>query len=164
MSELKIRNASLEDLDRISTIESICFPALEAAPKNVLKERITVFPKGFLIAELDNEIIGFINGGATNQNHIEDAFFKTMDLHMEHGDNLAVFGLDVDPKYQQRGFAKELMLQFIEEAKKSNRKEILLTCKKHLIGYYEQFGYVNEGISQSEHGGAKWYDMHLKLK
>lgn len=164
MSQLKIRNVLPKDLNRIAEIESVCFPAAEAASKAALNERLEVFPKGFFVAELDNEIIGFINGGATDANHIEDAFFKTMNQHIDYGENLVIFGLDVDPKYQRRGYAKELMQHFIEEAKKSGRKKILLTCKQHLIAYYEQFGYVNKGVSESEHGGATWYDMYLELK
>lgn len=163
MSNLKIRNALSNDLNVISKIESICFPSAEAAPKNVLKERIEVFPKGFFVAELNNEVIGFINGGASNENTLEDDFFKTMDLHLHNGENLMVFGLDVLPEHQKKGYAKELMNHFIEEAKKDGRKKIFLTCKQHLIGFYEQFGYVNKGISDSTHGGAKWYDMCLKL-
>lgn len=163
MSSLKIRNALPNDLNSIFEIESICFPATEAAPKNVFKERIEVFPKGFFVAELNNEIVGFINGGATNEKNLKDDFFKTMDSHLHNGENLVIFGLDVLPKHQRKGYARELMRHFIEEAKKDRRKKIFLTCKQHLIGYYEKFGYVNMGISESTHGGAKWYDMCLEL-
>ncbi|PAB60043.1 GNAT family N-acetyltransferase [Anaeromicrobium sediminis] len=163
MSRLNIRNVLSNDLDCVCKIESLCFPAAEAASKKAFEERISVFPKGFFVAELDNEIIGFINGGVTNDIHIEDDFFKTMDLHIPDGDNIVIFGLDIHPDYQRKGYAKELMSHFIEDAKKSGRKKVLLTCKEHLIKYYEQFGYVNEGVSSSEHGGAKWYDMYLTV-
>ncbi len=164
MNKIKIRNVLLEDLECVTQIEATCFPAAEAAPRNVFKERISVFPEGFFVAELNNEIIGFINGGVTNETHIEDEFFITMDLHIPNGENIVIFGLDVHPKYQRKGYAKELMKHFIEAAKKDGRKKILLTCKEHLIKYYEQFGYVNEGVSESTHGGTKWYDMYLELK
>ena len=41
---------------------------------------------------------------------------------------------------------------------------MILTCKKALVGYYEKFDFVNEGLSASAHGGAIWYDMTLRLK
>ena len=163
MSELKIRNALPYDLDCVSHIEALCFPPAEAAPKNVLEERIRVFPGGFFVLELDDEIIGFINGGVTNENHIKDEFFKTMNLHNPNEDNIVIFGLDVHPNHQRKGHAKSLMNHFITGAKKDGRKKILLTCKEHLIGYYQQFGYINEGLSASVYGGAKWYDMVLPL-
>lgn len=163
MSSLKIRNVLPEDLEKVTAIEMACFPAAEAASRDAFEERISAFPEGFFIAESDNEIIGFINGGVTNENHIEDDFFKTMTLHVPNGDNLVIFGLDVHPDHQRNGYAKLLMEHFIETAKKDNRKKILLTCKAHLIKYYEQFGYINEGASESEHGGAQWFDMYLEL-
>ena len=160
---LMIRNVRKEDLDKVAKIEASCFPKAEAASKTAFEERITVFSEGFYVAELDNEIIGFINGGATNENHIEDDFFNNMDLHVLDGENIVIFGLDVHPDHQKKGYAKVLMNHFIDASKKDGRKKILLTCKEHLIGYYEKFGYVNEGVSESEHGGARWYDMFLNL-
>ncbi|MTI71838.1 MAG: GNAT family N-acetyltransferase [Firmicutes bacterium] len=161
---IKIRNVLTEDLDSVTQIENTCFPSKEAAPREVFKERISTFPEGFFVAELDNKVIGFINSGVTNKEHIEDKFFETMNLHIPNGDNIAIFGLDVHPKYQRKGYAKELMKYLINSAKIDGRKKVLLTCKEHLIKYYEQFGFVNEGVSESKHGGAKWYDMYLNLK
>lgn len=40
----------------------------------------------------------------------------------------------------------------IEDAKFHSRSGVVLTCKEHLIHYYEKFGFENEGISGSEHG------------
>lgn len=31
-----------------------------------------------------------------------------------------------------------------------------------MIQYYKKFGFVNEGISQSTHGGEVWYQMKLE--
>jgi len=163
MDKMKIRQVLMKDLDKVVQIESTCFPKEEAAQKSAFKERIAVFPKGFFIAELNNEIIGFINSGATNESNIKDEFFKTMDAHIPKGENLAIFGLDILPKYQSKGYAKDLMNYFIKTAKEDGRKKVLLTCKENLIKYYQQFGYINEGLSDSEHGDAKWYDLYINL-
>ena len=32
-----------------------------------------------------------------------------------------------------------------------------------LVHYYAKFGFVNEGISGSTHGGVVWYQMRLKF-
>ncbi|WFD10180.1 GNAT family N-acetyltransferase [Tepidibacter hydrothermalis] len=158
-----IRDVSIEDLDSISSIEADCFPKAEAAAKEVFKERISVFPEGFLAGEIDGKIIGFINGGLTDSNSIKDEFFESMDFHNPNGKNMVIFGLDVHPNHQKKGYATELMNQFISICRDKNISNIILTCKEHLIKYYEQFGYVNEDVSESVHGGAKWYDMTLKL-
>jgi len=160
---LIIRSVSIEDLDCINSIETDCFPKAEAATKEVFKERISVFSEGFLAGEIDGKIIGFINGGLTDSNSIRDEFFESMDFHNSNGKNMVIFGLDVHPLYQKKGYAKELMNEFISMCKDKNISNIILTCKQPLIKYYEQFGYVNEDVSESVHGGATWYDMTLKL-
>ena len=42
--------------------------------------------------------------------------------------------------------------------------DIIVFCDPSLIGFYEKFGYVNLGISDSKHGGVVWYDMILEFK
>ena len=51
----------------------------------------------------------------------------------------------------------------IEEMRKQKRCGIVLTCKENLISLYETLGYVSEGISDSVHGNAVWYQMRLKF-
>ena len=55
------------------------------------------------------------------------------------------------------------MEHMIGDARNRGRRGLILTCKEKLIHYYESFGYVNQGISQSTHGGAVWYDMVLEF-
>ena len=46
---------------------------------------------------------------------------------------------------------------------KEERTAILNERKEKLIHYYEKFGFVSEGISNSEHGHVVWYQMRLVL-
>lgn len=163
MTPLKIRQADINDLEFITTIESTCFPAAEAAERDSILSRLTVYPKGFFVAEIDKHIIGFINGACTNGPTIEDKYFESMDNHLDSGKHLMVFGLDVHPGHQHKGYARQLMNHFIDFARAEEKAAILLTCKEHLVHYYESFGYLNEGQSASSHGGAIWYDMKLSL-
>jgi ribosomal protein S18 acetylase RimI-like enzyme len=163
MDKVLIRNANYEDLDRLVEIEGICFPAAEAAKRDSIEERLRVYNKGFFVIEKDCELVGFINGGAFEEDTIRDEFFESMDLHDDNNPNLMIFGLDVLPDYQGHDFGKSLMERFIEFARTENKKAILLTCKDHLIHYYSRFGYENLGVADSAHGGAKWYDMRMKL-
>ena len=72
-----------------------------------------------------------------------------------------IFGVDTHPDFQRQGIASAVLIKFIEHAKVERRKGVVLTCKEHLISFYEKFGFVNEGISGSEHGGVTWYQMRL---
>lgn len=163
MIEVTIREVRLEDLDRVAEIEAVCFPATEAALRESFKERIAAFPESFFVAEADGILIGFINGCATNSSVIYDELFHSTRHHIPAGKNLTVFGLDVIPEYRRQGIAAQLMNHFIQTAKNTGRRNVILTCKDRLVHYYESFGYVNNGISRSTHGGSQWFDMTLVL-
>lgn len=163
MTNLSIAKATYEDWATIIAIEHLCFPPSEAASEAAIKERLSVYPQGCLVARLNNEIIGFINAGATDAEVTEDVFFASMNHHSDDGKHLVVFGLDVHPDHQRQGYARQLMWAFIAYANKEKKSAILLTCKKHLIDFYTSFGYENLGLSKSSHGGANWYDMKLSL-
>ncbi|MCD7958259.1 MAG: hypothetical protein LUF89_01715 [Ruminococcus sp.] len=40
----------------------------------------------------------------------------------------------------------------------------MLTCKANKTAYYERFEFKNEGVSDSTHGGAVWYQMRKILE
>ena len=65
------------------------------------------------------------------------------------------------PAYRKRGLAGQVLERVIADAKAQGRKGCVLTCKDKLIHYYEKFGFQNEGVSASTHGGVVWYDMRL---
>jgi len=156
-----IRQVKLGDLDGVAEIERVCFPEAEAATRESFEKRICIFPESFLIAEGDGEIVGFIDGAVIGKRHIEDEMFERAGCHEPDGDYQAVYGIAVLPEYQCQGIGKQLMESLIKLARDHGRKGMTLTCKAHKIKYYESFGYKTEGISQSVHGGAIWYDMVL---
>lgn len=160
---ITIRQVSINDLDEVTKVEATCFPNTEAATRKSFEQRIKTFPESFFIAELDGKIIGFINGCITNETVIYDELYNNSVLHIPNGDYQTIFGLDVMPGYRNQGIAAKLMNHMIKISKSSGRKGVILTCKDRLIHYYEQFGYVNKGISKSVHGGAQWYDMILQF-
>ena len=147
--DITIRAAKFQDAQMLSQIEAVCFPKSEAAGLASFEARLKSFGNCFLIAEMDGKIIGFINGMVTDRETIVDEMFEDASLHNEKGAWQSVFGLD----------AAEVRRAFIAKAQKEGRKGCILTCKERLIAYYSKFGYVNKGVSESQHGGAVWYDM-----
>ena len=159
-----IRNVKAEDLDQVTEVEALCFPAAEAATEEPFRKRIETFPESFLVAENESgKIIGFINGCVTDERTIRDEMFEDSGLHRADGMYQSVFGLDVIPEYRRQGVAADLMNHLIQTAKARGKKGMILTCKDRLIHYYEKFGYRSLGISGSVHGGAVWYDMLLEF-
>ena len=72
-----------------------------------------------------------------------------------------IFGVNTLPAYRKQGFAGRLLERAIADAKAQGRKGLVLTCKDRLVHYYAKFGFVNEGVSESVHGGVTWYQMRL---
>ena len=164
MIDFIIRPVNSEDLDMVTEVEAICFPAAEAATRESFEQRIAAFPECFFVAEFEGNIIGFINGCVTDEHTIRDEMFEDSSLHNPNGCYQSIFGLDVIPEYQRQGIAAELMNHLIEDARIKGRKGLILTCKDRLIHYYAKFGYKNLGVSASVHGGAVWYDMLLEFE
>ena len=159
--ELNIRPALPRDAAVLAAIESECFPAAEACGKEQMEKRLTAFPECFFLAEYQGEAVGFINGCCTDRPVLGDELYGNAALHRPEGPWQTVFGLDVRPMWQHRGIARQLMDCFIADAKARGMDGVILTCKDHLIGFYESFGFVWQGVSKSEHGGARWNDMVL---
>lgn len=163
MSDIHIRNVRLSDLDQCFEVESAGFPEEEAASRESIQTRIETFPQGFLVAEMDGRIIGIVNSAATDKEDLADEELKKMVGHVADGKNLVVFSLAVLPEYQKRGFACQLMMRFIEDARLLGKKKVLLMCKSNLIAYYERMGFTHIGLSSSTHGGAEWHEMGYLL-
>ena len=161
---MKVRLAQLEDLSKIIAIEKICFPIAEAAAEKQFHERFESFGDCFLVAEDHGVVVGFINGCATSQPYLPDELYYDASLHISRGAYQTVFGLDVLPEYRQQGVARKLLNALIDLAQDRGQKGVVLTCKDHLIGYYQSFGFVHQGVSTSQHGGAIWNDMLLEFE
>lgn len=160
---VNIRNATIDDLDSIHKLESICFSEREAASRISFSKRLRVFPAHFWLMEDQGKVVGYINGMVTDNDTIRDEMFENADLHQKDGSWQSVFGLAIDPDYRKEGHAGRLIKHFVQVAKSQNRKGVTLTCKESLIPFYERLGFCNAGISASALGGAVWYDMKIQF-
>ena len=109
----------------------------------------------------DGKIISFVNGMATNDYILTDEMFENPNLHDENGDWQMIFGVNTLPEFRQRGYAEKVLRKVVEDAKSAGRKGVVLTCKDRLVPFYGKIGFVNEGVSESTHGGAVWYNMRI---
>ena len=158
---MKLRHASIEDLDAIAAVEAVCFPKAEAATKELFRARLECYPRHFHLLEDGEILVGFINGMVTDMEHLSDSMYEDAGLHNEAGQWQMIFGVDVIPGYRGRGCAGILLQQMIADAREQGRKGLVLTCKERLVPLYARFGFRNEGLSQSMHGGVAWYEMRL---
>ncbi len=161
---LKIRNVKMNDLPELVAIEHLCFTKEEAATKEAFEKRIQMIPDSFFVAEEDGVIVGLVNGPVIETAFITDDLFSDIKANPASDGHQSVLGLAVSPNFQKRGVASALLAHLEKKARENKRETITLTCKENLIGFYENYGYLNHGASSSEHGGVIWYNMSKKLQ
>ena len=161
MEHMQIRMAKMEDLDEIAFVESECFPFGEAATKEKFEERIKEYGTHFWLMCEEEKVIAFVDGMVTDEKNLTDEMYEKACLHDEKGAWQMIFGVNTLPKYRRQGYAEKLLRYAINDARAQDREGLVLTCKVKLVHYYEKFGFQNEGVSESVHGGAMWYQMRL---
>lgn len=161
---LEIRNATEKDLEGLSALEQACFPAEEAASKEVLKDRLASYANHFWLLERDGELVSMVNGMTTDEHDLDDSMYTDTAQHDESGKWQMLFGVETLPKYRRKGYASILLKEVIKDCIDDSRKGIVLTCKEEYIPFYEKLGFVNKGRSASSHGGKVWYLMEMNLE
>lgn len=161
MENYKIRTATIDDLDEITELERLCFNEKERADRDSFCDRLSTFPNHFYILELDGKIAALVNGSVAVPHDLTDEMYHDVSLHDENGDWQMIFGVETHPDYRHRGLSSILLQYAVDDARKSKRKGVVLTCKKELIPFYKKNGFTIEGMSDSTHGGAQWYQMSI---
>ena len=156
-----IRTATIEDLDEITEIEAECFPAAEAADREAFQQRLQYYGNHFWLLYEEQKLIAFVDGFVTDEPDLTDEMYEKACLHDEKGAWQMIFGVNTLPEYRRQGYAEKLLRYAINDARAQDREGLVLTCKDKLVHYYEKFGFQNEGVSESVHGGATWYQMRL---
>ena len=160
-----IKYASKEDVEAISAVERECFPPSEAATEKEFIERVKHYGNHFWLMYEAEKLIAFVDGFVTDEYDLTDEMYENAAMHNENGAWQMIFGVNTLPEYRRCGYAKELIKKAILDARKQNRKGLVLTCKESLVPYYSKFGFVDEGITdKSTHGNVLWHQMRLDFK
>lgn len=157
------RNAGSTDAKRCFEIETSAYEGGEAATFEKISKRIDGYPDGFLILEMEGEVVGFINCGCANEVQLSDEEFKELIGHDPDAPSVVIMSVVIDPLHQGKGLSKALMLEFVERMKRMRKATIHLMCKAHHVPLYEKFGYRYLQPSTSDHGGMTWYEMSMTL-
>lgn len=160
---MKIRTATIADIDAIAKVESLCFPQAEAATREQIAERVKAYGNHFWLMLDEGKLIAFVDGMVTDEADLTDEMYEKADMHNEQGQWQMIFGVNTIPEYRRNGYAGELIKRAIADAKEQGRKGLVLTCKDKLVRYYAKFGFENEGVSEPEHGNVVWNQMRLEF-
>lgn len=163
MSTPHLRQPVLKDAERCFEIEIGAYEGDEAATLEKIGTRIAQYPEGFLILEVDDKVVGFINSGCAHEVVMSDEAFKELVGHDPRAANVVIMSVVVDPAFQGRGYAGLLMTRFVEQMRERGKASIHLMCKDQHVGLYEKLGYRYVQPSASDHGGMAWHEMVMAL-
>ena len=157
------RQARPADTARCFHIESTAYEGDEAATLEKIATRIAQYPEGFLVMELNGEIIGFINCGCAYEVVMSDEAFKELVGHDPQAPNAVIMSVVLDPAHQGQGHSTLLMRTFVERMRGMGKQTIHLMCKDRHVELYRRFGYGYVRPSTSDHGGMAWHEMVMEL-
>jgi len=158
-----LRKVQPEDLEQILAIEKEGFISEEAATSDVFIERLNTIPDTFIVAEKEGRIIGYINGPVIQQQYITDDLFKQLTINPEKGGVQSILGVVTSKQFRKQGVARMLIQKLTEIAEENERKAVTLTCREELVPFYENLGFKNHGMSDSQHAGVLWFNMYRNL-
>lgn len=159
MPTLTFRNALPTDAPRCFHIETTAYEGDEAATLEKIAIRIAQYPQGFLILEVDGEVVGFINSGCAHNVVMSDEALKELVGHIAEAPNVVIMSVVVDPAHQGNGYSKQLMTEFVKRMRTLGKQSIHLMCKEQHVPLYARMGYTYVQPSPSEHGGMAWHEM-----
>ena len=163
MPALTLRNAIPADATRCYEIEISAYEGDEAATLEKITTRIALYPQGFLILEVDGQVVGFINGGCAHDVVMSDEAFKELVGHAADAPNVVIMSVVVDPAHQGKGYATHLMTTFVQRMRGMGKQTIHLMCKEQHVPLYRRMGYTYVQPSPSYHGGMAWHEMTMTL-
>ena len=131
---MNFRNVVADDLERLIQLENEGFTKEEAATTKALKQRIEIIPDTLIVAEENNQIVGYINGAMSNK-CITDDLFASIRPNPNMGGYLSVLGLVVAKDFQHQGIAGQLLNDFENIARQHVRFGVTLTCRDTLVSF-----------------------------
>ncbi len=159
---MNIRFVQSSDLEQIHALEQINFSPQEQISEEVLATYVQLLPQTCLVMENEGEIAGFILACPSEQSTVMDDLFYLTASSLPQGPHLAIVSLSIAPQYKGQGIGTLLLAALKELAVAGKYQGIGLTCKDHLLNYYEMNQFEDCGPSQSQFGGQVWYDMYWK--
>ena len=160
---MEITTVSISDLPEILRIERLGFTAEEAGTEEQYRDRIKKLANTFLVAKIDQKVVGFIVGPATEKHYVEDWMYEDTPINLTTGGNQIIFTIAVDPKYRGQSIGSKLLEAIEKKARLAKRESISLTSLDRNVPFYLKNGFENKGIADSGHADETWYNLVKKL-
>ncbi len=124
--KLTVREALQSDLERVLAIEYACFP--DPYPLSLLKKLRAMYFETFLVAEVDEKIVGYLIGA------------------VRWGNIGHILAIGVEPFSRKKGIGAALMKETLERFKRKGARTARLEVRKSNVGaqeFYHRLGFVD---------------------
>lgn len=173
LNEIVMRKARIEDIETISTIK---VRGWQTAYRNIIeneyldnmniehtieKNKRNFNQQKFIVAELNNEVVGFCGYSYCDNEEQED----NADCELR--------GIYVKPEMKRNGIGKQLIQYVINEFKNARKRKMILWCLKENYpsrAFYEAMGGKSSKIKISKFGEKEYeiisylYDLQDELE
>jgi len=85
--------------------------------------------------------------------------------HHPNGHTLCIHSVVVDSSLRRKKVGTWMLRNYVKQIlnKQKNVEVILLICKKNLLEFYKDCGFILIGPSSVVHGKEEWYEMKLEV-
>jgi ribosomal-protein-alanine N-acetyltransferase len=154
-----IRPAEIEDLHQVMRINQKTLP--ENYPYSFFVELLKKFPKSFLVAEKNGEVLGYM------MNRIEKGLPGVFTSHFRANKGHIV-SIAVLPEHRRKGIGKRLMIEGMKAMKEYGAEEFVLEVRitnEPALAMYKSLGFeVVREIKGYYHDGESAYLMSRKAE
>lgn len=117
----------------------------------------------------DGSLLAMIHGTRTSSMYASDASMA-IGSHEPDGPTVGLHTLCVHPGWRAKGLGTKILKEYIRRVGDEKGVErVTLIAHDELVPFYERYfclvlcincrvGFVNQGKSESKHGGVTWYD------
>ena len=147
---ITIREVQPSDLESIWLIGESNSDSQDKISIEMIKERIRNHAGTFLLASLNEEIIGYIIGDELTKFTQSDSRKQLEAAIPDTNDFITILDLAVHPDYQGQGFGTLLLGAMKEYTFQKNSQGLYLLSRDELLAYFEMNGFVDQGIVDGE--------------
>ena len=164
---ITIREVQPSDLESIWLIGESNSDSQDEISIEMIKERIRNHAGTFLLASLNEEIIGYIIGDELTKFTQSDSRKQLEAAIPDTNDFITILDLAVHPDYQGQGFGTLLLGAMKEYTFQKNSQGLYLLSRDELLAYFEMNGFVEQGIVDGERSSEvaflmRWHNPYYQ--
>lgn len=158
LSTISFDKVASDHVQAVINLELASYPQDEAASPEKIHYRVEEAGNYFLVAKLDTQVVGFINGTCIQGKRITHS---SMSTHDSAGRTLVIHSVVTHSSYRRKGLAAWMIENYLKYLRKENLvDDVLLLCKSKLMPLYLSAGFQFSRISDVVHGQVSLHCEH----